>query len=597
MMFPHLRYGASVAALMISAPPPGGGGDPTPWTPDAAFDSTELLVWFDASDSSTITLDSGAVSQWNDKSGNNRHAVQATSSKRPVVSAANMNGLDVLTFDGSDDSLYVNSWGSVSQPFTRCMVVDLYSAYDNFDHLINSINASPNTADVFSGGALQQEINGANVNGVSISAPAIFVRVSEFNGSSSAVTMDGTRTAGGSGGSNGFDGIRIVGLDDGGSYKPPVRIAEFFVLSFVPDTTTRQKIEGYLAHKWGRTAALPSDHPFKSVAPTIGPTNTALPTISGTTTEYATLTTTNGTWSGTGSISYSYQWQRNGVDIVGATANTYTLTASDVGNPISCVVTATDDDGPAIAETAATSNIVACFKPTDLANQINWLDGDDTSFMTLSGSEVSAWDDKFGSTRDWSQGTSANRPLLTTNALNGRSVVTFDGSNDQMTAPSLNTGTTMNIMVVLRPHDVSAIRYFFGHATSAAVRLGFTSVVEDARWATRTNNSNSLALAANTWAIRGYGYASSTMNMWFNGVAQSSTTTGTQSGVTGVPYLGANSNGSHFDGDIAELIWYNANHFATASNREKLEGYLAWKWGLTSLLDSGHPYKNAPPTA
>jgi hypothetical protein len=35
------------------------------------------------------------------------------------------------------------------------------------------------------------------------------------------------------------------------------------------DTTTRQKIEGYLAHKWGLQANLPVDHPYKSSAPTV----------------------------------------------------------------------------------------------------------------------------------------------------------------------------------------------------------------------------------------------------------------------------------------------------------------------------------------
>jgi hypothetical protein len=33
-------------------------------------------------------------------------------------------------------------------------------------------------------------------------------------------------------------------------------------------TTDRQKLEGYLAHKWGLAANLPADHPYKSAAPT-----------------------------------------------------------------------------------------------------------------------------------------------------------------------------------------------------------------------------------------------------------------------------------------------------------------------------------------
>ena len=33
-----------------------------------------------------------------------------------------------------------------------------------------------------------------------------------------------------------------------------------------------QRVEGYLAHKWGAEANLPSNHPFKSSAPTFGGT-------------------------------------------------------------------------------------------------------------------------------------------------------------------------------------------------------------------------------------------------------------------------------------------------------------------------------------
>lgn len=56
-------------------------------------------AWYDASDKSTITLSSGAVSQWNDKSGNAKHVTQGTAANRPAF--AN----DTITFDGADDYL------------------------------------------------------------------------------------------------------------------------------------------------------------------------------------------------------------------------------------------------------------------------------------------------------------------------------------------------------------------------------------------------------------------------------------------------------------------------------------------------------------
>ena len=30
------------------------------------------------------------------------------------------------------------------------------------------------------------------------------------------------------------------------------------------------------------------------------------------------------------------------------------------------------------------------------------------------------------------------------------------------------------------------------------------------------------------------------------------------------------------------------------TDRQKVEGYLAWKWGLQASLDASHPYKDAP---
>ena len=58
-----------------------------------------LQAWYDAADSASITLDAGRVSQWSDKSGNARHATNATSgSTQPSYSTAARNGLNVLTF-------------------------------------------------------------------------------------------------------------------------------------------------------------------------------------------------------------------------------------------------------------------------------------------------------------------------------------------------------------------------------------------------------------------------------------------------------------------------------------------------------------------
>ncbi len=95
------------------------------------------------------------------------------------------------------------------------------------------------------------------------------------------------------------------------------------------------------------------------------PVNTGLPVIGGTPQGGRTLTTTNGTWTGS-PTSYIYQWEdcnssgASCVNIVGATAGEYTLTEADLGHTVRVVVHAVGSSGEsAPAESAATAVVAA----------------------------------------------------------------------------------------------------------------------------------------------------------------------------------------------------------------------------------------------
>lgn len=88
------------------------------------------------------------------------------------------------------------------------------------------------------------------------------------------------------------------------------------------------------------------------------PANTVRPAITGTAASGQTLTTTNGTWTGQGGITYARQWYRGNSQVAGQTGLTYVLGAADVGFQMSCRVTATDSYGNSEVFTLRTAVVV-----------------------------------------------------------------------------------------------------------------------------------------------------------------------------------------------------------------------------------------------
>jgi hypothetical protein len=75
------------------------------------------------------------------------------------------------------------------------------------------------------------------------------------------------------------------------------------------------------------------------------PWNTVAPVASGTLVVGSVLSCTTGTWTKS-PTSYADQWQRDGVNISGATVSTYTTVTADIGKLVRCIVTATNDFNP-----------------------------------------------------------------------------------------------------------------------------------------------------------------------------------------------------------------------------------------------------------
>lgn len=87
------------------------------------------------------------------------------------------------------------------------------------------------------------------------------------------------------------------------------------------------------------------------------PDNTVAPAITGTAETGQTLTASSGTWTGSPTPTYSYQWMRDGETIPGATDSTYQVVEDDEGAKLRVLVTATNLNGTASALSAETSTV------------------------------------------------------------------------------------------------------------------------------------------------------------------------------------------------------------------------------------------------
>ncbi|CAB4175234.1 hypothetical protein UFOVP961_137 [uncultured Caudovirales phage] len=171
-----------------------------------------------------------------------------------------------------------------------------------------------------------------------------------------SVGSPGTRSTGGGGG-GGYYGSVSATSNGGGS--------GIIVISY-PKTYPQATITGYTLNStyFYKVSTNGLNHLYQFVTPsetlsstgtiTFAPPNPpsliTLPSLSGNLSIGITgsiLTASTGSWSDN-PTSYSYQWVRSSTDISGFTSNTYTLTTGDIGNNISCRVTAINLTGSSI---------------------------------------------------------------------------------------------------------------------------------------------------------------------------------------------------------------------------------------------------------
>jgi len=260
---------------------------PAIWTP--AQISTSL--WLDASDAATLfdavsggslVAADGAVARWQDKSGNDRHAVQSNSLFRPLRKAAAIGGLDAILFDGSNDKMEGTSTPMTTAEKLVVCVFKLSSSGANGEILQNGItNSAAQPATLFrsfrsgvssliAGDATATNVTIAINLGTAWAAAGVASwsqqtdRKFLYHHNGTAYATTGTVVAPAP-----SAGYRLATVANGTTFFSHYsgHICEMVAVSSDITTDTRQKLEGYMAHKWGTVADLDASHPYKSVAP------------------------------------------------------------------------------------------------------------------------------------------------------------------------------------------------------------------------------------------------------------------------------------------------------------------------------------------
>jgi hypothetical protein len=305
-------------------------------------------------------------------------------------------------------------------------------------------------------------------------------------------------------------------------------IFEILVYNIALTDSQRQQVEGYLAWKWGIQSLLPRAHPNFSVNGTVvGPFPLAV------------LTTTP--------------------------------FKSSMNSPF--------------------------FSPLSIAGSSFWFDGSDSASLVLSGSNITRWNDKSGRAYHLNAVSGYANATVSSAYQNGLNVINFSGNGlyravansavypqDVYIIVSLKSLTAQSDVLAIGPTDADNFNsLIFSEGTQSRWKNGSSYGVRNV-FSTVDETSRGVLLIQ--WSIANNNYL-----LRRNGtlLAQSSSFSYNlpAGSIFQVGFRHTDITSANFSGYIGEILVYNTQ--LGSDQRQQVEGYLAWKWGIQSSLPGTHP--------
>ena len=249
---------------------------------------------------------------------------------------------------------------------------------------------------------------------------------------------------------------------------------------------------------------------------------------------------------------------------------------------------------------ATVSKNISGFDPRSVPGCTLWLDAADSSSVTGS-SPVTAWRDKSGNANNTT--TIGGSPSYSAN------FISLNGSTTYLVGPYVNNTQTMTMFVI------ATANFSLGNYGSyyRLLSVGSTAANDynNAAYASILHNPNTTQIGGYRNSVTNFGsvttntvflialvYDGTNTINYINGTSVSSAastgTFSTSSYSIGRDVGNTDGGGSYtyWPGTVGEVIIYNAA--LTSSQRQAIEGYLAWKWGIetvsTKNLVAGHPF-------
>ena len=254
------------------------------WTPALL----RPALWLDAADASTVSVATG-VSEWRDKSGNNRHFTQSTPASQPAYNRNGINGLGSIFYDPTNDALQrtPEAW-AFQYPITAFIVFRAAAFNGSYNSLFEFFTSpGPTTAGwsdligpalrsaVYSTSttSTQPNYDGTGVFTYATNQTYIFTGVHQNN------SLVGLRNGNVDGSNAGSYTLRTnlgtnplyIGSSPMFSRYTNWQIGEVIITNNAAlSTANRLMIEGYLAWKWGNAVDIVTSSPFINRPPLIG---------------------------------------------------------------------------------------------------------------------------------------------------------------------------------------------------------------------------------------------------------------------------------------------------------------------------------------